>query len=143
MAAQASILDGSLESDGSAAKGNLALPEESTQLTKVDLTLALQALSTKLISTWQHMTDSMRKDIQELGSRTSHMEDKYDEFTTAHNDLATNVESMAAKIEALEGKLLMNAYAPEIPADMLLVDRVHRMESGISKLRRHKHPYRQ
>ncbi|CAH2275126.1 Hypothetical predicted protein [Pelobates cultripes] len=95
----------------------------------------------------------MRKDVQELGHRTTHVESKMDEFASAHNDLADHLESLADKLALIEQKLadlkdrawqnnlrlrgvpvsivsadlpayvwgLLHAYAPEVPADMLLV----------------------
>ncbi|CAH2306632.1 Hypothetical predicted protein [Pelobates cultripes] len=87
------------------------------------------------------------------------MEDKYDEFATAHNDLATNVEQLSTQLKNMEEKLIdmedrshrnnlrlrgipeeipnddlpsfirgcLKAHAPEIPTDMLLIDRMHRI----------------
>ncbi|CAH2222647.1 Hypothetical predicted protein [Pelobates cultripes] len=83
------------------------------------------------------------------------MEFKMDDFASAHNDLASHVEQLEQKLDATETKLegledrsrpnnlrlrgipeivlpadlqaygLLHAYAPEILADMLLVDQVH------------------
>ncbi|CAH2284601.1 Hypothetical predicted protein [Pelobates cultripes] len=80
------------KSDDSKQSLRSGAPLNNQQITKADLSAALEALSHKLITTWQHTADSMRKDIQELGKRTTNMEDKCDEFATAHNDLATTVE---------------------------------------------------
>ncbi|CAH2223910.1 vomeronasal type-2 receptor 26-like [Pelobates cultripes] len=130
-----------------------------TQMTKSNLNEALNALSTKLVTTWKHTANSLHKDIQELGKQLSHMEDKCDELSTVQNDLATNVEHQATKLDIMESKLadiedrvcrnnlrlrgaqedvlpvslpayvrgLFHAYVPEIPVDILLIDRVHRI----------------
>ncbi|CAH2249130.1 Hypothetical predicted protein [Pelobates cultripes] len=98
--------------------------------------------------------DSLRKDVQQLGKQTSHMESKMDEFASAHNDLAMHVEQMEQKLTDTDVKLadledrarrnnlrlrgmpettlpenlqayvrgLLQAYAPEIPADILIID---------------------
>ncbi|CAH2274798.1 Hypothetical predicted protein [Pelobates cultripes] len=89
MAAQASKAFVDPESDDGMHTNELENQPNTSQITKADLNAALETLSSKLITTWQHTADSMRKDIQELGKRTSHMKDKCDEFATAHKDLAT------------------------------------------------------
>ncbi|CAH2284802.1 Hypothetical predicted protein [Pelobates cultripes] len=101
MAAQASYKDGGEDSEESMQMPDFGTQPTSTQITKSDLNEALENLSNKLITIWKHRADSLRKYIQELGKRTSHMEDKCDEFATAHNDLATNMEQMVAKIETI------------------------------------------
>ncbi|CAH2313017.1 Hypothetical predicted protein [Pelobates cultripes] len=102
MAAQAPKVAGDPESgDGTKNKE----PSISTQITKADLTAALETLSNSPITTWQHTADSVLKDIQELGKQTLHMEEKCNEFATAHNDLANNVEQMAEKITLFEEKM--------------------------------------
>ncbi|CAH2253322.1 Hypothetical predicted protein [Pelobates cultripes] len=104
-AAQASTTNGGDESEDSNFMPDLETRAKLDQITKMDLIEALDALSNKLISTWRHTVDSLRNDIQELGKRTSHMEAKCDEFATADNNLATNVEQMAAKLEYMESKM--------------------------------------
>ncbi|CAH2327716.1 Hypothetical predicted protein [Pelobates cultripes] len=154
---QAAKASSDLDSDDGILGCGPGTPTETSQITKSDLAEALDKLSSKLISTWQHTADSLRKDLQELGKRTSHVEDKCDEFATAHNDLATHVEHLATKVHKMEEKMadledrsrrnnlrlrgvpeevankdlpayvrgLLHAFVPEVPTDMLLVDRVH------------------
>ncbi|CAH2221942.1 Hypothetical predicted protein [Pelobates cultripes] len=66
-------------------------------VTQTYLTQALEVLSSKLISSWQSSFNTLRHDIQDLGSKTSHMESKLDECAMAHNDLATHVEEREQK----------------------------------------------
>ncbi|CAH2292404.1 Hypothetical predicted protein [Pelobates cultripes] len=136
-------------------------PEPGEALTKGYLAQALEALSQKLIGSWKNSMDSLRRDVQEIGKRTSHIESKMEEDAAAHNDLATHVESLEEKLLLTESKLadmedrsrrnnlplrgvpesvfpavlqeyvrgLLRAYAPKIPADMLLLERVPRVSS--------------
>ncbi|CAH2274437.1 Hypothetical predicted protein [Pelobates cultripes] len=128
-------------------------------LTKRHLTRALETLSNKLIESWQHSIDALRRDIQDIGGRTSHLESKMDEVAVAHDDLAAHEESLEdrlalaeSRLEDIEDRARLNnlrirgvpesvqpadlqayvrghlgAYAPEVPSDMLLLDRVHRL----------------
>ncbi|CAH2313015.1 Hypothetical predicted protein [Pelobates cultripes] len=73
---------------------SLAAESVTEPVTQTYLTQALEVLSSKLISSWQSSFNTLRHNIQELGSRTSHMESKLDEFATAHNDLVTQVEEI-------------------------------------------------
>ncbi|CAH2324721.1 Hypothetical predicted protein [Pelobates cultripes] len=155
---QASPQDGGRNS-GELAYTNTPLCFDTDMLTKSHFQQALDSLSNKLITSWQHTADSLRKDIQELGKCTSHVENKLSEFATAHNDLASHVEAVEHKMLMMEHKITdledrmrrnnlrirgipedvapdhLQAYirgmfkklAPDIPSDMLLLDRVHRM----------------
>ncbi|CAH2220474.1 Hypothetical predicted protein [Pelobates cultripes] len=60
---------------------------DSENITKNYLLQALDALSQKLITTWYYSMDYLRKDVQELGKRTSHIESKMDDYATAHPQL--------------------------------------------------------
>ncbi|CAH2325538.1 Hypothetical predicted protein [Pelobates cultripes] len=74
------------------------------KLTKSHLQQPLDAMSQKLITSWQHSMDSLRKDVQELGKQTSHVESKMEDFTFAHNDLATHVKHIEQKLTTMEMK---------------------------------------
>ncbi|CAH2306587.1 Hypothetical predicted protein [Pelobates cultripes] len=148
--------DGGASSDSTECPTPTEIDPDPDKLTKSHLQQALDALSQKLITTWQHSMASLRKDVQELGKRTTHVESKMEDFASAHNDVATHVEQIEQKLTATELKLtdledrarrnnlrlrwipdlipenlqtyvrgLLHAYVPEIPADMLLIDRVH------------------
>ncbi|CAH2299967.1 Hypothetical predicted protein [Pelobates cultripes] len=151
--------DGGTSSYGTECPTPMEIDPDPEKLTKSHLQLALDALSQKLITTWPHSMDSLRKDVQELCKRISHGESKMEDFASAYNDLATHVEQIEQKLTATELKLtnledrarrnnlclrgipesilpenlqtyvrgLLHAYVPEIPADMLLIDRVHRL----------------
>ncbi|CAH2292402.1 Hypothetical predicted protein [Pelobates cultripes] len=80
-------------------------PEPGEALTKGYLAQALEALSQKLIGSWKNSMDSLRRDVQEIGKRTSHIESKMEEDAAAHNDLATHVESLEEKLLLTESKL--------------------------------------
>ncbi|CAH2249081.1 Hypothetical predicted protein [Pelobates cultripes] len=97
LATQASTESVDPESDDGMPTSVPGTQSDTTQIMKADLNAAMEIMSNKLITTWQHTADSMRKDIQELGKRTSLMEDKCDEFATAHNDLATTVERVCTE----------------------------------------------
>uniref|UniRef100_A0A8C5P8T2 Uncharacterized protein n=2 Tax=Leptobrachium leishanense TaxID=445787 RepID=A0A8C5P8T2_9ANUR len=59
------------------------------------------ALSTRLDA----VSADIRKDIQEIGERTSHLENKMSEMANAHNEMATAIESMEAKLLQCTTKL--------------------------------------
>uniref|UniRef100_A0A8C5QIC2 Transposase element L1Md-A101/L1Md-A102/L1Md-A2 n=1 Tax=Leptobrachium leishanense TaxID=445787 RepID=A0A8C5QIC2_9ANUR len=47
----------------------------------------------------------IRKDIQDIGERTSHLEGKMSEMATAHNDMAGVVETLEAKLQQCLNKV--------------------------------------
>ncbi|CAH2301167.1 Hypothetical predicted protein [Pelobates cultripes] len=98
-------------------------------------------------------TNHIMAALDGLGKRTSHVESKMENFASAHNDLATHVEQLEQKLVKLADLVdrahrnnlrlwgifktilpenlqayvsgILQAYAPEILADMLLIDRIH------------------
>ncbi|CAH2224512.1 Hypothetical predicted protein [Pelobates cultripes] len=103
--------------------------EGQENMTKTYLDEAMNTMADKLIKTWQSSIGQLRKEIQDIGSRTTHVENKLSEYVTGHNDMANHVATLEQKIEIMEAYVqgLLRAYAPDIPTDMLLVDRVHRV----------------
>ncbi|CAH2324781.1 Hypothetical predicted protein [Pelobates cultripes] len=105
MEIQAFSQDGGASSNGTECPTPTEKDPDPDKLTKSHLQLALDALSQKLITTWQHSMDTLRKDVQELGKRTSHVESKMEDFASGYNDLATHVEQIEQKLTATELKL--------------------------------------
>ncbi|CAH2320320.1 Hypothetical predicted protein [Pelobates cultripes] len=97
--------DGRASSDSTECPTLTEIDPDPDKLTKSHLQQALDALSQKMITTWQHSMDSLRKGVQELGKKTSHVESKTEDFAQAHNDLATHVEQIEQKLTATELKL--------------------------------------
>ncbi|CAH2283541.1 Hypothetical predicted protein [Pelobates cultripes] len=93
------------EAEDSAQIPNIEASTDSEHITKHYLMQALDMLSQKLITTWQHSMDSLRKDVQDLSKQTSHMESNMDDYAAEHNDLAQHVEQLEHKLEATEAKL--------------------------------------
>ncbi|CAH2296609.1 Hypothetical predicted protein [Pelobates cultripes] len=148
--------------EDSDASNHTGIPDElkpTECLTRDYFKRALEAMSTKLIHTWQSTADQLRKEALDLSTRTSHTEKKCKELASAHNDMADYVQALEHKMEIMETRMvyyedrarrnnlrlrgipesvlrgdlpvyvwgLMHAYAPGIPADMLLVDWVQRV----------------
>ncbi|CAH2272776.1 Hypothetical predicted protein [Pelobates cultripes] len=120
---------------------------------------AMEAMSAKLIRTWQSTADQIKNEVRELSNRTASVENDCQDLKTAQTGISENLLTLQQRMEAMEGKLadyedrarrnnlrlrgvpesvqpddlqlyvrgLMHAYAPDIPSDMLLVDRVHRV----------------
>ncbi|CAH2306906.1 Hypothetical predicted protein [Pelobates cultripes] len=82
--------------------GNLPVTQEF-------LRACLDEMSDKLLNKIQASVTAMGKDIQELGERTAHVENRMGEFEEAHNDLTDH------------------CLIPEIPTEMILLDRAHRV----------------
>ncbi|CAH2224538.1 Hypothetical predicted protein [Pelobates cultripes] len=156
---QAATRDGGGSSDEGSSSPETGEPTLNTALTKRHLQEAMEALSARLIQSWTSNVDTLRKDILDLGARTTRTETKMAEYATAHNELAEQVSHLQHTIETMEIKLmdaedrsrrnnlrlrgipeavlqddlpryvrdLFNVIAPDIPSDMLLLDRVHRI----------------
>ncbi|CAH2225360.1 Hypothetical predicted protein [Pelobates cultripes] len=71
-------------------------------LTKYYFEQAMEAMSAKLIHTWQSTADQLRKEDQDLNTRTSHVEKECKEFTSSHNDMVDHVQALKHKLELME-----------------------------------------
>ncbi|CAH2252488.1 Hypothetical predicted protein, partial [Pelobates cultripes] len=158
-AERAQIQDGADDQDAGTLHTDKTSHWASGELTKAHLTEALDAMSDKLVKTWQTSIEQLRKEVLDIGNRTAHIENKLSEYATAHNDIADHVAALEQKVTQIEARMadvedrsrrnnlrlrgvsetalpgdlqayvrgLMRAYIPEITADMMLVDRVHRV----------------
>ncbi|CAH2306292.1 Hypothetical predicted protein [Pelobates cultripes] len=95
-------------SDAATSTPDIEGPLVTEPVTQGYLTQALDALSTKLIASWQSSLNTLRQNTQELGSRTSHVKNKLDEFVTTHNDLASHLEYLEQKLTIMQSKLMDN-----------------------------------
>ncbi|CAH2300985.1 Hypothetical predicted protein [Pelobates cultripes] len=116
-------------------------------------------MSEKLLHNFNKSISDLRKDVQELGDRTAHMENRMGEYAEAHNDMADHVQHLEQELSACQNKLmdledrsrrhnirfrgipeaikqadiaahltdLFKTLAPDLPADVLLFDRAHRV----------------
>ncbi|CAH2282929.1 Hypothetical predicted protein [Pelobates cultripes] len=106
----------------------------------------LNSLSQRLIAGWSKSLEGIRRDISDLGARPVHVEEKMEVHAEAHNSLETQVQTLKSTICTMESKIMdiedcartihdLQAYlteffsslAPDIPTDMLLLDREHRV----------------
>ncbi|CAH2219309.1 Hypothetical predicted protein [Pelobates cultripes] len=63
-------------------------------------------ISKRLFQQLQKVMSDIRKDIQVLGSRMSHMETKVGEFVEVHIDLADHVQQLEVKLETYKHKIM-------------------------------------
>ncbi|CAH2313108.1 Hypothetical predicted protein [Pelobates cultripes] len=75
-------------------------------VTKQFLLEQLGAFSSKMMAGWEAGLSSLKKDIRELGARTSRMEERMEETQEAHNHLIDQVNTLQATISTMENKLM-------------------------------------
>ncbi|CAH2221338.1 Hypothetical predicted protein [Pelobates cultripes] len=73
-------------------------------VTNKSLHTMLQVLKSSLWSDRQY-TNELRKEIAELGGRTSHLETKTEEICAAHNELVDKLQSLEEEQKSLKVKL--------------------------------------
>ncbi|CAH2306165.1 Hypothetical predicted protein [Pelobates cultripes] len=77
-------------------------PCTSDGLMKEFATRSLEALTDKLVATWPHTADQLRKEVTDLGTRTSHMEQKVREIASTYNELVVHVQALKGQEDFLE-----------------------------------------
>ncbi|CAH2315837.1 Hypothetical predicted protein, partial [Pelobates cultripes] len=119
----------------------------------------LDAQSNKLLAHFQTSISDLKKEIQAIGDRTEHLENKLETHAAAHITMLTKIKQLEAHISSHDNKLAdledrsrrnnlrlrgipesvavgdLQAFAtnlfqnlcPDIPAQMLLLDRIHRV----------------
>ncbi|CAH2245860.1 Hypothetical predicted protein [Pelobates cultripes] len=109
-------------------------PNKSEGLTKIYIEQTIENLSAKLIQTWKVTADQIRKTANELQalqqqveSMETHMADYEDRARRNNLRLHGILETVLPNDLPVFVTGLLHAYAPDIPADMLLVDRLHRV----------------
>ncbi|CAH2251312.1 Hypothetical predicted protein [Pelobates cultripes] len=70
-------------------------------VTNKSLHTMLQALKGSLRSDLRQYTNELRKEIAELGGRTSHLETKTEEICAAHNDLVDKLQYLEEEQKSL------------------------------------------
>ncbi|CAH2312980.1 Hypothetical predicted protein [Pelobates cultripes] len=104
LAVQAMLHDGgALSEDSNPASDS---PIVDRNLTATYLQEALDSLSAKLISSWSSHVDTLSKDNQELGARTSHNASKITEFASDHNDLAEHVQRLEQQLTSMDTNII-------------------------------------
>ncbi|CAH2226258.1 Hypothetical predicted protein, partial [Pelobates cultripes] len=93
-------------------------------LTRSHFEHAMEQMADKLIQTWQQTADQIKREVRDLSARTSAVEKRHTELEAAQTLTSEHLQDLQRKAYA---RGLMRAYAPDIPADMLLVDRIHRV----------------
>ncbi|CAH2321843.1 Hypothetical predicted protein [Pelobates cultripes] len=75
-------------------------------VTKQFLLEQLEAFSSKMMAGWTASLSGLKKDIGELGARTSRVEERMEETQGAHNQLAGQVSTLQSTIITMENKLM-------------------------------------
>ncbi|CAH2250625.1 Hypothetical predicted protein, partial [Pelobates cultripes] len=129
------------------------------KVTPVILQNMLDAQSHKLMAHFQTSISDLKKEIQAIGDRTEHLENKVETHAAADNTMLTKIQQLEAHISSHDNKLAdledrfrrnnlrlrgipesvavgdLQAFAtslfqnlcPDLPAQMLLLDRIHRV----------------
>ncbi|CAH2301444.1 Hypothetical predicted protein [Pelobates cultripes] len=74
-------------------------------VTNKSLHFMLQALKTSLRSDLRQLTNELRKDIADIGGRTSHLKTKTEEICAAHNDVVDKLQRLEEEQTTLKHKL--------------------------------------
>ncbi|CAH2324623.1 Hypothetical predicted protein [Pelobates cultripes] len=151
--------DGADHSGGSSPRSEADSLHDGEPLTAAFLKRALDEQSRRLVATWQSSVAELKRDLQDIGSRTTHVEAKMEDLVDAHNASTEDLKSLTDQIQKCEAKLMdledrsrrsnirlrgipetvlpadlpsyvhsfFKLLTPEIPTDMLLLDRLHRV----------------
>ncbi|CAH2296070.1 Hypothetical predicted protein [Pelobates cultripes] len=151
--------DGADHSGGSSPRSEADSLHDGEPLTAAFLKRALDEQSRRLVATWQSSVAELKRDLQDIGSRTTHVEAKMEDLVDAHNASTEHLKSLTDQIQKCEAKLMdledrsrrsnirlrgipetvlpadlpsyvhsfFKLLTPEIPTDMLLLDRLHRV----------------
>ncbi|CAH2277133.1 Hypothetical predicted protein [Pelobates cultripes] len=80
---------------------------ESEPLITAFLQKALDKKSSKLISIWQASVTEIKKDVQDLGSRMTHVETKMEEIVDAHNTAVGQIQHLTAQLAQCEAEIIV------------------------------------
>ncbi|CAH2247220.1 Hypothetical predicted protein [Pelobates cultripes] len=156
------LLDQAQDGDG----GNDTLPlrtptgSHNLPVTQDFLQTCLEDMSSKILASIQSTLRELSKDVQELGDRTAWVEQRVEEQTSAHNELADQMHNLQQLLDQSQRKIMdledrsrrqnlrirgipeevsqqdlhpflieyFKALTPELPAEMLILDRYHRVQ---------------
>ncbi|CAH2223017.1 Hypothetical predicted protein [Pelobates cultripes] len=105
-AAQTLNQDSGSDSGASSPSHDSEAKNSEETITKQFLMEQLDVLTQKLLTSWTKSFDSLKKDVQEMGTRILHVEEKMEEYMEAHNNLADHGQAMEEKVQQLENKLI-------------------------------------
>ncbi|CAH2327899.1 Hypothetical predicted protein [Pelobates cultripes] len=104
----AGLTDGDQDGDG----GNDTVPlqyspgPQNLPVTQDFLQNCLEDMSTKILTSLQSTLKELRRDVQELEDRMTHVEQKMEDQTAAHNDVADQVQHMQQQLEYTQRKVM-------------------------------------
>ncbi|CAH2247482.1 Hypothetical predicted protein [Pelobates cultripes] len=92
--------------DGDSDMGSPAMPLDEQQrneyLTKDHFEQAIEAMSAKLIQTWQSTADQIKKEVRDLSNRTLSVEAQCQDLTTTQTELSDHIQILQQKVEEME-----------------------------------------
>ncbi|CAH2325563.1 Hypothetical predicted protein [Pelobates cultripes] len=87
--------DGAKLSGGRSPRSEADSPQDGEPLTTTLLKQAMDEQSQRLISIWQSSVAELKRDLQDIGSRTTHVEDLVD----AHNASTEQIKSLTTQLQ--------------------------------------------
>ncbi|CAH2254236.1 Hypothetical predicted protein [Pelobates cultripes] len=98
--------DGAEHSGGSSPGSEADSPQNDGLLTITTLKQALEEQSQRLISIWQSSVAELKRDIQDIGSRTTHVETKMEDLIDAHNASTEQIKSLSSQLQHCKTKIM-------------------------------------
>ncbi|CAH2282630.1 Hypothetical predicted protein [Pelobates cultripes] len=104
-AMRAAMQDGA----GESVAGSPSTPPDEPQitdcLTKGHFEQAIEAMSAKLIQTWQSTADQIKKEVRDLSVRTSSVEAQCQDLSAAQTEMSGHIQALKHKVEKMETRM--------------------------------------